>query len=75
MDKTNHSSKSNNPDKDSKPYMKFYGLAFELVIFNIVVIWGGYELDQYLNTEPLFILIGTVLAVAGTIKLLLNKLK
>ncbi|MCP4460042.1 MAG: AtpZ/AtpI family protein [Cytophagales bacterium] len=75
MAKTNHSSRSNNPDKGSSSYLKFYGLAFELVIFSIVVIWGGYALDQHLNTEPLLILVGTVIAVAGTIKLLLVRLK
>ena len=75
MGKTSHSSKSNNPDKGSSSYLKFYGLAFELVVFNIVVIWGGYALDQYLGSEPVLILIGTVIAVAGTIKILLYRLK
>ena len=55
--------------------MRFYSLAFELVIMNVSLILGGYAADHYLRTSPLMILIGTLLAMAGTIWLLLKSLK
>jgi len=55
--------------------MKYYGLAFELALMNILLIFGGYQLDQYLKSTPAFVLIGTFLAIAGTIVLLLKFLK
>ncbi|WP_370088891.1 AtpZ/AtpI family protein [Ekhidna sp.] len=55
--------------------MKFYGLAFELVALNLALILGGYYLDGFLSTSPIFILVGTFLAMAGTIWLLLKALK
>jgi F0F1-type ATP synthase assembly protein I len=63
------------PEKDPKSYLKFYGLAFELVILNVVAIWGGYELDQYFSTQPVIVLLGTAVAIAATIKLLLSRLQ
>lgn len=52
--------------------MKFYSLAIELVVMNLVLIVGGYFLDEWLALSPLFVLIGTFLAIAGTIWLLLK---
>jgi len=55
--------------------MRFYGLAFELVVLNLVLISGGYILDDYLKSTPVLVLLGTLLAMAGTIWILLNRLK
>ncbi|WP_462240292.1 AtpZ/AtpI family protein [Ekhidna sp.] len=52
--------------------MRFYALAFEMVILNLALILGGYYLDNYLGSSPIAILIGTFLAMAGTIWLLLK---
>jgi len=52
--------------------MKYYGLAFELALMNILLIFGGYQLDYLLKTSPAFILTGTILAIAGTIILLIK---
>lgn len=58
--------------KDQKSFMKYYGLAFELALMNILLIFGGYQLDYLLKTSPAFILTGTILAIAGTIILLIK---
>ena len=52
--------------------MKFYALAFELVIANIVLIVGGYYLDSFLSSSPAFILVGTFMGMLFTIWLLLK---
>lgn len=58
--------------KDQKSFMKYYGLAFELALMNILLILGGYHLDKYLNSSPVFVLSGTFLSMAGTIILLIR---
>ena len=62
------------PDASKKSYMRFYGLAFELVVMNLILILGGYYLDRYFSLSPVLILVGTFLAMAGTIWLLLRSL-
>lgn len=75
--KTKKNHKPLRPEKEikEKSYMKFYALAFELVALNLALILGGYYLDSLLSTSPIIILIGTFLAMAGTIWLLLKALK
>jgi F0F1-type ATP synthase assembly protein I len=63
------------PKENPKDFMRFYSLAFELVVMNVSLILGGYFLDRYLNSSPAFILIGVFLSMAGTIWLLLRSLK
>ena len=52
--------------------MRFYALAFELVAANLIFILGGYYLDSSTQLSPLFILLGSFLAIALTIWLLLK---
>ena len=52
--------------------MRFYALAFELVLANLILIIGGYYLDETLASSPLFILVGALLAMTFTIWLLLK---
>ncbi|WP_425389992.1 AtpZ/AtpI family protein [Ekhidna sp.] len=52
--------------------MRFYGLAFELVVMNLILILGGFYLDEFIGSSPVFILIGVFLSLAGTIWLLLK---
>lgn len=76
--KTKNNPKPSRPDqnqKDDKSYMKLYGLVFELIVMNLILIIGGYYLDEYLSSSPVIILITTFLAMAGTIWLLLKSLK
>ncbi len=70
------------PQPSSKPkadndnsYLKFTGVAFELVVYNLVVVWGGYRLDLYFENEvPWFIILAVLLSVAGTILYLFKRL-
>lgn len=64
-----------NPDKDPKDFMRFYSLAFELVVMNVGLILGGYYLDKFLKSSPALILLGVFMAMAGTIWLLLRSLR
>ena len=71
--KSSHSSKPN-PDK-SNSFAKYSGLAFEVAAFNLICIWGGYELSLRFSPKTYWILISAILlAVAGTIWYLLKRL-
>ena len=62
------------PKEDSNSYLKFYGLAFELVAFNLVCIWGGMELSNRFSPRSNWILfLGVIVAMAGTIYFLLKR--
>lgn len=79
MSTKNPSSKPNkNEDQGTEngrnTYLKYSGLAFELLAYNLVMVWGGYELDRALDTSvPWFVILGTFLAAAGTIYYLIKK--
>ncbi|MEM0938534.1 MAG: AtpZ/AtpI family protein [Bacteroidota bacterium] len=47
--------------------MQKYALAFEVVVADFLLIVGGYHLDDFLSTSPLFILVGTFLSMGFTI--------
>ena len=68
-----HSSKPN-PDQGSA-YAKFSGLAIEVAVFNLLCIWGGYELNALYSPKTYWILIASILlGVAGTIWYLFKRL-
>lgn len=52
--------------------MRFYALAFEVVVANVLLIVGGYYLDKALVTSPTFIISGTFLSMGFTIWLLVK---
>ncbi|SNS54031.1 Putative F0F1-ATPase subunit Ca2+/Mg2+ transporter [Ekhidna lutea] len=73
--KNKSSHRHSKPDPENsqeKSFMRFYSLAFELVVMNLVLIIAGFYLDEYLNTSPVFILTGVFLSLSGTIWLLLR---
>lgn len=88
--KTGHSSKLNPesageiPGKDSAAdekkagppaYLKFTGIAFEMVATIGVATYGGYLLDAFLNLKfPLFLLSFAMLSLAGSLYLLYKRL-
>ena len=65
-------SKFSTHNSGKNAFIRFYALAFELVILNLILIGGGYFLDRYLATTPIFVLIGVFLGMFGTIILLLK---
>jgi F0F1-type ATP synthase assembly protein I len=65
--------KDQDPSDQSKPkpyntYLKYSGLAVQLVVTIGVVGWLGHLLDNYLNLRfPLFIVIFTIAAFVGVL--------
>ncbi|MDQ2179345.1 AtpZ/AtpI family protein [Marinifilum sp. D714] len=61
--------RKNNPEKDKKRkqlsgVIKYSGLAFQMIVVILVVLYGGMKLDEYLQKEfPLFTVIGAFLGV------------
>lgn len=70
-----HSKLDTQEKGNDKSFMRHYALVFELIVLNLVLIMGGYYLDDYLSSSPVIILMATFLAMAGTIWLLLKSLK
>jgi len=53
-------------NKPVNAYMKYSGLAFQLLVSIGVFGWLGYKLDQYLDFEfPIFMLLFGLLAFGG----------
>jgi len=51
-------------------------LAIEIVALNLLLIWGGYELDGWLENEfPLLLLVSVLLSLIATIYYLLARVK
>ena len=56
-----------NPKPENK-LLRFSGIAFEVSVFNIVCIWGGYELSvRFTPQYHALLIISVFLATAGTI--------
>lgn len=70
------SSKPNPEEENNKGQLaRISGIAFEIVAFNLVVIWGGYELDQYFDFSiPWMMILALVLAVVGTLYFIFTRL-
>ena len=45
--------------------MQASDLGLRLAIFAALPTYGGYELDQWLDTSPLFILVGAAFGIGG----------
>ncbi len=67
------SSKPSNPEKFN--YLKLSGLAFEMLAFIIIGVWGGMKLDAYFELEfPAITITGAILGITGSIINLIRKL-
>ena len=63
-----------NPDKKDnlKSYMKYSGLAFQMIAALVLAAWGGQKLDEYMaNKNPWATIILMVLAVVATVYLVI----
>ncbi|MDQ3392532.1 MAG: AtpZ/AtpI family protein [Bacteroidota bacterium] len=65
-------------NKDKKDplndYLKYSGIAFQMVAFIGICVWGGIKLDQQLDTNPLFIIILSFIGIFGSIYTLYRSL-
>jgi len=55
-------------------YIKYSGIAFQMVAVIGLCVWGGFKLDRHFGTNPLFILILTFLGIFGSIYTLYRSL-
>ncbi len=54
--------KSNDPG--SGKYLRYTGIAFEMIAVILVAVWGGLKLDEkYNGGKPLFIIILSILGI------------
>ena len=58
--------------KGARNYMKYSGMAFQMIGVMLGFILGGSWLDGYLGTSPLFIIVGSLVGVAGGLYLALK---
>ena len=50
--------------QDTPKYVKYTGIAFEMVVIIMVAVWGGLKLDEKYNQgKPLFVIIFSLLGV------------
>lgn len=66
--------KENLPKKKRKNYLKYSGLAFQMIATLLLGTLVGYWLDNYLQTTPLFLIVFLLLSVAGSMYLTVKEL-
>lgn len=49
-------------------------VAIEVVLLNLIFIWGGIKLDELLDWSPAMLIVGVIFATSATIYYLLVKL-
>lgn len=71
-----HTESKENKDKKNpwNDYVKYSGVAFQMLAVIGIFVWGGIKLDQVLNTSPLFVLILSFLGIFGSIYTLYRSL-
>lgn len=55
-----------------KEWMKYSSLAFQIVATMVAGIAGGYYLDKYFQTSPLFLLSLLILAVVAVLVIIIK---
>nr|WP_320117809.1 AtpZ/AtpI family protein [uncultured Marinifilum sp.] len=64
MKRKNNSHKENTKKKQFTGVLKYSGLAFQMIVIILLVLYAGLKLDEYLQKEfPLFTIIGAFLGV------------
>lgn len=57
-------------------YARYSSIAFQMLVIILAGVFGGYKLDEWLNTTPLFTvilsLLSVVIAIYSVVKDLLN---
>ncbi|UXP33765.1 AtpZ/AtpI family protein [Reichenbachiella agarivorans] len=66
---------SGKPNKKGFNYLKFSGLAFEMLAFILLGVWGGYKLDEVFSMEyPVFTAVLSLVGVVSSLIYLIKKL-
>jgi len=66
------SDKNNRRLRQSEQFLRFTGLGFQWLLTFGLMGFLGYELDVWLNTLPLFLVIFLILALVGNIYLVIR---
>ncbi|MFT6866500.1 MAG: F0F1-type ATP synthase assembly protein I [Cyclobacteriaceae bacterium] len=73
-EKMQHSSKPNPNNKEPQSRVTAISVTFELLSLNLIIIGGGYYLNDYLNLKiPWILIFSILLSVVATIYYLLKK--
>lgn len=51
--------------KATKSWMKYSGMAFQMIGVILAFVFAGIYLDRWLDTDPLFLIVLSLLGVAG----------
>ncbi|WP_422360588.1 AtpZ/AtpI family protein [Reichenbachiella sp.] len=69
-----NSSKPNKEEEQPFSYLKFSGIAFEMLAYVILGYWIGSELDKYFELNSILTLVGIMMGIAGALLNLFRKL-
>lgn len=59
----------------TKSIFAYSTLGIQLAFFMVLFVYGGYRLDSYLNSSPLFVALGAIVGFGGGIYNLINGLR
>ena len=65
------------PKKNLNSYARYSGMAFQMLVIILISVFGGFKLDQYLHSKPIFTVVlsisGVIISIYFVIKDLLKK--
>ena len=73
--KTPKESEKKQTQNQLNAYLKYSGLAFQMIGVIIVAVWAGMKLDEYLGLRfPIFLVVFTLMAVTASLFLTIKGL-
>lgn len=67
-------SKTDLPKKSANKYARYSAIGIQLAATIFLLTYGGYKLDKWINTSPVFSLILSIVAVFGGMYWLIKQL-
>lgn len=72
---TSHNRLTNSKKKPLNQYAQYAGMGFTMAAVMLLMIWGGYKLDDYFQLQnPVFTIILTLLSIPASLYLSLKDL-
>ncbi len=62
------------PRKNLNDYARFSGIAIQMLAVILLGVFGGFKLDQWLNTRPILTVVFSIISVALSIYLVTRDL-
>jgi F0F1-type ATP synthase assembly protein I len=56
-----------NPSKNLNNYARYSGMAVQMLVIILIGVFGGFKLDQWLNSKPVLTVILSLVSVALSI--------